>query len=141
MAKGGIHAAEEKCHYDWALYLDVSGYYNLVMINYDLLPRTLDEDGKKLYVHLYQTQLGLKTTNPRKRAPYKKICLTVYGAELNEYCNFYDPQKGRLVTITGEIFIVDLLEKLEGKITLIQSNTVKKKFWTLLKSGVIEQDL
>lgn len=123
VAKGGIHAAEEKSHYDWALYLDVSGYYNLVMINYDLLPRTLDEDGKKLYVHLYQTQLGLKTTNPRKRAPYKKICLAVFGAELNEYCNFYDPQKGRLVTITGEIFIVDLLEKLEGKIILIQSNT------------------
>lgn len=123
VAKGGIHAAIECCHEDWALYLDVSGYYNLVMINYDLLPRSLSEEGKALYKHMYEEQLRLKEIDPIKRTVYKKICLAVYGAELNQYCDFYDPQKGRLVTLTGELFIIDLLEKLEGKIRLIQSNT------------------
>lgn len=125
IAKGGIHAAREKYHTDWAYYFDVSGYYNLVMINYDLLPRSLDEEGKKLYKHMYESQLKLKGIPglENKRAAYKKICLAVFGAELNQYCDFYDPQKGRLVTLTGEIFLVDLLEKLEGKIELIQSNT------------------
>lgn len=125
IAKGGIHAAEECCHYDWAFYLDVSGYYNLVMINYDLLPRSLGEDGKKLYIHLYHSQLALKGKPElaNKRTVYKKICLAVFGAELNQYSDFYDPEKGRQVTLTGEIFLVDLLEKLEGKIYLIQSNT------------------
>jgi len=123
VAKGGIHAAVECCHEDWALYLDVSGYYNLIMINYDLLPRALDDNGKALYKHMYEEQLRLKEKDPVKRQVYKKICLAVYGAELNNYCDFYDPQKGRLVTLTGELFIIDLLEKLEGKIRLIQSNT------------------
>ena len=41
MGSGGIHAALKKCHETNILYLDVSGYYNLVMINYDLLPRTI----------------------------------------------------------------------------------------------------
>ena len=125
VAKGGIHAAREKVYYDWAFYLDVSGYYNLVMINYDLLPRSLPAEGKELYKQMYFGQLKLKGIPElaNKRQVYKKICLAVFGAELNKYCAFYDPQKGRLVTLTGEIFLVDLLEKLEGKIDLIQSNT------------------
>lgn len=125
IAKGGIHAAREKYHTDWAYYFDVSGYYNLVMINYDLLPRSLDEKGKALYKHMYESQLKLKGIPglENKRAAYKKICLAVFGAELNQYCDFYDPRKGRLVPLTGEIFLVDLLEKLEGYIELIQSNT------------------
>ena len=123
IAKGGIHAARECYHTDWAYYFDVSGYYNLVMINYDLLPRSLDDKGKELYKHMYHEQLRLKKIDPIKRTVYKKICLAVYGAELNQYCDFYDPQKGRLVTLTGEIFLIDLLEKLEGKVELIQSNT------------------
>lgn len=123
MAKGGLHGARKNYHTDWAYYFDVSGYYNLVMILYDLLPRTLTKEGKELYNHMYQEQLLLKKTNPRKRGCYKKICLAVYGAELNEYCKFYDPSAGRLVTLTGQIFIIDLIEKLEGKIELIQTNT------------------
>ena len=123
IAKGGIHAARECYHTDWAYYFDVSGYYNLIMINYDLLPRTLSEEGKAKYKQMYKEQLRLKKINPVKRVVYKKICLAVYGAELNEYTNFYDPEKGRQVTLTGEIFLVDLLEKLEGKVELIQSNT------------------
>ena len=125
IAKGGIHAARECYHTDWAYYFDVSGYYNLVMINYNLLPRSLDDNGKLLYEHMYKEQLSLKGKPElaNKRNAYKKICLAVFGAELNEYCNFYDPEKGRLVTLTGEIFLIDLLEKLEGKIELIQSNT------------------
>ena len=53
MGAGGIHAAIKKCHETDIIYLDVSGYYNLVMINYDLLPRTIPEEGKQLYVHMY----------------------------------------------------------------------------------------
>jgi hypothetical protein len=125
VAKGGIHAARECYHTDWAFYFDVSGYYNLVMIIYNLLPRSLTEEGKKLYIKMYKQQLSLKGIPElaNKRQSYKKICLAVFGAELNQYCDFYDPQKGRLVTLTGELFLVDLLEKLEGKIELIQSNT------------------
>lgn len=120
---GGIHGAKKKYHCDFAFYFDVSGYYNLVMMKYDLLPRTISEEGKKLYEYMYYEQLKLKKTNPRKRAVFKEILLTVYGSTLNEHCAFYDPMKGTLITMLGQLYCVDLLEKLEGKVDLIQSNT------------------
>lgn len=123
LGSGGIHAARKKCHETDILYLDVSGYYNLVMINYDLLPRTIPPEGKKLYEYMYHEQLKLKGVNDTKRWVYKTILLAVFGASINEFTDFYDPQIGTLITITGQLFLVDLLEKLEGKVKLIQSNT------------------
>ena len=120
---GGIHGARKKYHADWAYYFDVSGYYNLIMINFDLLPRTIPDSAKKDYKFMYHEQLRLKKIDPQKRKVYKPILLAVFGAQNNKDCKFYDPYKGKLVTITGQIFLVDLLEKLEGKIELIQSNT------------------
>lgn len=123
LGSGGIHAALKKCHENDMLYLDVSGYYNLVMINYDLLPRTIPQEGKDLYEYMYHQQLALKGVDNAKRSVYKTILLAVFGASMNKYTDFYDPQIGSLITITGQLFLVDLLEKLEGKIKLIQSNT------------------
>lgn len=123
LGSGGIHAALNKVYEPKIMYFDVSGYYNLVMINYDLLPRTIPEEGKQLYIDMYHQQLALKKTNPRKRNAFKTILLAVFGAMMNEYTSFYDPQRGSLVTITGQLFLIDLLEKLEGIGYVVQSNT------------------
>ena len=120
---GGIHGARSCEHCDKALYFDVSGYYNLTMINYDLLPRSIQIGYEHLYPQMYQQQLEFKITAPERRWPYKTILLAVFGAMFNKHCAFYDPYKASLVTMTGQLFIVDLLEKLEGKVRLIQSNT------------------
>ena len=120
---GGLHAARNKVWYDWAYYFDVSGYYNLIMINYDLLPRSIEQEYEHLYPQMYKQQLEFKKTAPEKRRPYKVILLSVFGAMFNEHCRFYDPYKAALVTMTGQLFIADLLEKLEGKVELIQTNT------------------
>ena len=120
---GGIHAALNKYHTDKALYFDVSGYYNLVMLNYDLLPRTMNEESKQIYRDLYYKQLEYKKTAPFKRWALKVVLLSVFGSMMNKYTDFYDPQRGLLVTITGQLFIVDLLEKLEGLVKVIQSNS------------------
>lgn len=120
---GGLHAARSKVWYDWAYYFDVSGYYNLVMINYDLLPRSIEKEYEHLYPQMYKQQLEFKKTAPEKRGAYKVILLSVFGAMFNEHCKFYDPYKAALVTMTGQLFVADLLEKLEGKVELIQTNT------------------
>lgn len=123
LGAGGIHGAIKNYHTDWAYYFDVSGYYNLVMINYDLLPRSIPDEYKQFYAYMYHEQLKLKKTDPNKRWVYKIILLSVFGAMTNPYCKFYDPNRGTLVTMVGQMFLVDLLEKLEGKATIIQSNT------------------
>lgn len=123
VARGGIHGALEKCHFGKALYIDVSGYYNLIMINLGLLPRTMDELGKKTYTDLYHQQLAMKKTNPVMRKVFKIILLAVTGAMMNDKTDFYDPYHGDLMRLNGQLFLVDLLEKLEGKVILVQSNT------------------
>ena len=123
LARGGIHGAIKNSWFDSALYIDVSGYYNLIMILFGLLPRTIPQEGKDKYKYLFQEQLKMKKTNPKMRAVFKVILLAVSGSMMNENTEFYDPYHGDLMRLTGQIFIVDLLEKLEGKVLLIQSNT------------------
>ena len=125
IAAGGIHSAIKKCHYDKVFYADVSGYYNLIMMNLDLLPRTMPKESKDLYEFMYHEQLRLKKYPELadERSMYKTILLSVFGAMNNEYTDFYDPWKALLVTISGQLFLVDLLEKLEGIVTVVQANT------------------
>lgn len=120
---GGIHSAEKKFHAEKCMYFDVSGYYNLIMINCGLLPRTMNQESRDLYIYMYKEQLRLKKINPVKRGLYKTILLSVFGATMNEYTDFYDPWHGGLITITGQLFLVDLLEKLENLCTIVQTNT------------------
>lgn len=139
IGSGGIHGAKKNKHVDWAYYFDVSGYYNLIMILLDLLPRSIPDEYKAFYKEMYEQQLILKKTNPQKRWVFKVILLSVFGAMTNKFCKFYDPYKGQLVTMVGQMFLVDLLEKLEGNVDLIQSNTdgiIAKPL-----NGVSEQDL
>lgn len=120
---GGIHSAISQYHCEKALYFDVSGYYNLVMINLDLLPRTMNKESRDKYIYMYHEQLKMKKTNPVKRGLYKTILLSVFGATTNEYTDFYDPWNGKLITISGQIFLIDLLEKLKDLVTIVQTNT------------------
>lgn len=122
-AAGGAHSECNKYHASKAMYADISGYYNLVMMNFDLLPRTLGESGKELYNFMYHEQLRLKKIDPAKRKIYKTVCLSVFGAMNNEHTDFYDPQKALLVTSSGEMFMLDLLEKLDGLGTAFNINT------------------
>lgn len=122
-AAGGAHSECNKYHASKAMYADISGYYNLVMMNFDLLPRTLGESGKELYNFMYHEQLRLKKIDPAKRKIYKTVCLSVFGAMNNEHTDFYDPQKALLVTSSGEMFMLDLLEKLDGLGTAFNVNT------------------
>lgn len=123
IGSGGIHAARPKYHTDWAYYFDFTSFYANVMMLYNLLPRSIPDKYKAFYKHMYEEQIRLKKIDPDKRWVYKIIILSVFGAMTNKWCKFYDPYHGQLVTSTGEMFNIDLLEKLEGKIELIQNNT------------------
>ena len=57
------------------------------------------------------------------RKSYKQALLSVFGSMNNEYCAFYDKGNFYLVTLSGQLYICDLLEKLEQYVQVIQSNT------------------
>lgn len=120
---GGAHAAIKNYHCDKFLYFDVSGFYNLLQIKYNLFSRAIPEEGKKRYEKMYFDQLKMKKTNPIKRMGYKTVLLSCWGGAGQEHSDFYDPHMAELIPITGELFLLDLLEKLDGYVKVINANT------------------
>ena len=120
---GGLHGAEKKYFCKKAIYADVTGYYNNIMINYDLFSRTIPEEGKELYKYMFKEQVRLKKINPVKRKVYKTILLAVFGATNSLNSDFYDPHIFSIITNTGELFMCDLLEKVAPYATIVQVNT------------------
>ena len=127
IAWGGIHAGLEKqqvfCSPDEVIFdVDVDQLYPSLMIQYNLLSRAVEEPKK--FQNILNTSLELKKAGKKKeREPYKRICNITYGAEGDKFNPMYDPLHRNLVCVYGQVFIIDLLDKVEDIITLLNSNT------------------
>lgn len=148
VAWGGLHGAESqyeyKCKEDEILLMaDVDQLYPTIMIRYKLLSRAVREPER--FEHILATSLRLKAEKKKKeRQPYKDVCNITYGAMGDKYNAMYDPLHRTLVCVFGQLFIIDLLEKLEPYITLVQSNTdgilvkIKEKDFDLIDDIVYD---
>lgn len=127
VAWGGLHGAlsqyEYTCKEDEILLMaDVDQLYPTIMIVYKLLSRAVREPER--FSNILDTSLRLKHEKKKKeRQPYKDVCNITYGAMGDKYNAMYDPLHRTLVCVYGQLFVIDLLEKLEPYITLVQSNT------------------
>lgn len=130
VANGGLHGAIDKyfdtCKSDEIMIMaDVDQLYPTLMVVYNLLSRSVKEPKK--FEDILSTSLRLKAEKKKKeRAPYKRICNITYGAEGDQTNAMYDPLHRTLVCIYGQIFVIDLIQKLETGVSsfkLIQSNT------------------
>lgn len=127
IAWGGIHAGISKtqvyCSPDEVIFdVDVDQLYPSLMIEYNLLSRAVEEPKK--FQNILNTSLELKKAGKKKeREPYKRICNITYGAEGDMFNPMYDPLHRNLVCVFGQVFIIDLLDKVEDIITLLNSNT------------------
>lgn len=127
IAWGGIHAGLDKqqvfCAPDEVIFdVDVDQLYPSLMIEYNLLSRAVEEPQK--FRNILNTSLELKKAGKKKeREPYKRICNITYGAEGDKFNPMYDPLHRNLVCVFGQVFIIDLLDKVEDIITLLNSNT------------------
>ena len=127
IAWGGIHAGLDKqqvfCAPDEVIFdVDVDQLYPSLMIEYNLLSRAVEEPQK--FRNILNTSLELKKAGKKKeREPYKRICNITYGAEGDKFNPMYDPLHRNLVCVYGQVFIIDLLDKVEDIITLLNSNT------------------
>lgn len=145
---GGLHGAKEKYKYickddEMIVHADVNQLYPIIMIKYDLLSRATKE--KERYKNILLSSLRLKAEGKEdERKPYKDISNITYGAMGDEYNFLYDPLNRKLVCVYGQVLIVDLIEKIEGFVELIQTNTdglfikIKKNDFDLLDDVVYE---
>lgn len=120
---GGIHGAIDKYHGKGKfLLMDVAALYPSLMIVYDLLSRSVPEPKK--FERIYNKNLELKVQGKKaEREPYKRTCNSTYGAMKDQYNPLYDPRQANNVCVHGQLFLVDLIEKLEPYCEIIQSNT------------------
>lgn len=125
-ARGGVHGALDKFSYECKsdeiiVMADVSSLYPSIMLQYDLLSRSIDD--KEKFRFIYNTNIEMKKNKDKRRPVYKLICNTTYGCMGDKYNSLYDKRNQNLVCVFGQLLILDLIEKLEKHIKLIQSNT------------------
>lgn len=149
-AAGGVHGAIKNYHHECAddelmIMADVAQLYPFIMVEYDLLSRNVREPEK--FKNIVETSLRLKAEKKKKeREPFKRICNITYGSEGDKYNPMYDPRNRLLVCIYGQLFLLDLIEKLEviKSYELIQSNTdgilvkIKRKDFELFDDIIYE---
>ena len=103
---------------------DVGSYYPSMIIQYGFASRNSpDADA---YKDVYVKRMAAKHSGDKVTANSLKLVLnTYYGATKNQYNDLYDPRMANAICITGQLFLTDLIEKLEliNGFELIQSNT------------------
>lgn len=117
---GGVHSVNEKETYKGDIWhIDVGSMYPSIMCLFDLCSRTMDS---KRFDEVRAARIAMPKSDWR-RDVYKKALNSTYGGTLDPFSDLYDPSKGRQVCVLGQLFIVDILEKIAPYTKLIQSNT------------------
>lgn len=119
---GGVHGAIKKYHKKgYFLNIDVASLYPSLMINFNLHSRSIVDPEK--YVEIYKKRLEYKAEKNPLQAPLKLVLNTTYGAMKDKFNALYDPRQANNVCVHGQLLLLDLIEKLEPHIELVQSNT------------------
>lgn len=121
-AYGGLHGALEHFMYKGEMWqIDAASYYPTLMIQYNYMSRNLKDPSK--FEEIYKDRIAAKKTNKAKADALKLMINTAYGAMKSEYNDMYDAKMANQVCITGQLFLTDLIEKIEPYCKLVQSNT------------------
>lgn len=121
-AWGGVHGAKEHYHTKGMIInVDVGSYYPSIMIRYGYTSRNIKDPEK--FEAIKTTRMGYKAKHDKRQAPYKIVLNSTYGAMKDKYNNLYDPRQANNVCVGGMLLLLDLIEKLEPYMELIQSNT------------------
>ena len=126
---GGIHGAREKYHYEckdgyMLLHVDVQSYYPSIMIFWNLLTRAAKAPERYKFVYDYRLQLKHEGKK-KEQAPLKIVLNAAYGITNDKNSTAYDPRNSHLITVNGQLMLLDLIEHLEiiPSFELVQSNT------------------
>ena len=127
VAWGGVHAGLPKTtiacgDHELMFDADVGQLYPNIMRVYKLLSRAARKP--EMLDFVLDTSMRLKSEGKKKeREPYKRQCNIFYGAMGDPFNPLYDPLHRKLVCVFGQVFLIDLIDKIEDIVTLINSNT------------------
>jgi hypothetical protein len=121
-AWGGLHGANDNyiCDGD-ILHIDVNSYYPSMMIEFDYQSRNIKD--AEIYKTIYNQRFEYKKQKNKKEKVLKLVLNKTYGGLKDKYNNLYDPLQANHICITGQLLLLDLIEKIGENWELIQSNT------------------
>lgn len=109
---GGVHGVIPNYIEEGKFVLvDVSSYYPSLMIQYDYMSRNVSNP--KLFEEIYNERFRLRKLKDSKQEIFKLVLNTTYGCMGAEFNNLYDPLMRNNVCVTGQLFLLDLMEKFE----------------------------
>ena len=121
-AWGGLHGAVE-CYMGEGIFihLDVRSYYPSEILEHGWMSRSVPSD--KLFREVYEKRIEFKKNKDKRQGPMKIVLNSTYGAMKDKNNPLYDPKMANNICVNGQLFLLDLLEHLEGHCKVIQSNT------------------
>jgi hypothetical protein len=138
---GGLHSIDAPMVYyaDEAheiIAVDVASFYPKIMATKGVVPAAYGETGLALYRGILEERLRLKAaardaTNPAERRKLevranglKLVLNSTFGQFGNPYSTLYDPAALIGVTVTGQLLLLDLVERLQAVgIEVLSANT------------------
>lgn len=130
MGIGGLHSSE-KCaaHFSDAntklIDRDVTSYYPFIILNQGLYPQHLGPDFLTVYRNIVNRRIDAKKRGDKKVANSLKITINgSFGKLGSQYSILYSPDLLVQVTITGQLSLLMLIERLElAGIPVVSANT------------------
>lgn len=130
MGMGGLHSCEKGVSY-WAddeTYIidrDVASYYPSVILNLQLAPEHLGKSFLDVYSKIVERRLAAKAAGNKVVTDSLKIAINgSFGKLGSKWSVLYSPNLLFQVTITGQLCLFMLIEKLEiNEISVISANT------------------
>ena len=130
MGIGGLHSCEKsrllrsnekELLVDW----DVASYYPSIILEQELAPKAMGKPFLNVYRSLVTRRLKAKKRGNKVVADTLKICVNgSFGKLANQYSALYAPDLFLQVTLTGQLALLMLIERMENAgIKVVSANT------------------
>lgn len=130
MGIGGLHSSEQCVKHeadDHTVIVDrdVTSYYPQIILNQELYPHHLGPNFLRVYSQLVQRRLAAKAAGNKVIADSLKITINgSFGKLGSKYSVLYSPDLLIQVTVTGQLSLLMLIERLEMRgIPVVSANT------------------
>lgn len=119
MGSGGLHSSEKnlaiKADHEHKLFdRDVASYYPAIVLNCKLFPNHLGEAFLQVYQTIVDRRITAKKAGNIAISECLKICINgTFGKTGSPYSVLYAPEMMIQITVTGQLALLMLIEKLE----------------------------
>lgn len=130
MGVGGLHSVEHRAAHVVLPGLiirdtDVVSYYPSLILLCGLFPRNMGQHFQRVYRRVFEQRIAAKKSGDKSKALTLKIVLNgTFGKLGSRYSVLYSPDLMLQVTVTGQLALLMLIERLEGAgIRVVSANT------------------